>query len=595
MRAVHAILAILPGLAVGLTQAAIDPPDLHLERWPNASTSFSLPVAIRHAGDGSGRVFVIEKCSGIRVVKNGSVLPTPFLSLSPSCANEQGILGLAFDPDYANNGTFYITYSAPSGEPRLGSSQDQVLARYTVSSDPDVANPGGTVILRVPDIAGNHNGGDLHFDPQGYLNWSMGDGGVQGDPHGFAQCTGRKKADNNPATCYSTAGSGPNYYLMGKILRIDVHHSTPAPVPANFCGRPDGSAAPYAIPPENPFADVVQFPDDCAEVFNWGFRNPFRFSFDRATGDLLIGDVGQNRYEEIDFQPAGSVGQNFQWHDCEGFHTYPGGATPCAGPPDSVPPKIATSHSGPDYTCAIIGGFVYRGPIVPLRGQYLFGDNCSSDIYVVADPDPNLATWSREILNGAPSVSAYSFGEDEEGNLYVSEGDGKIYRFASAETTLDWIVTPLAGAGGALDPATPQTVPDGATTTFEVLADAGYVIDQVSGCGGSLSATTYTTGPITADCTVEASFSAISHVVTPSATGGGSITPDTPQTVADGATVSFALTPAPWHVLDAVGGDCGGGLLGLNFTTLPVYADCTVEAVFIVDPDLIFHDGFDAD
>lgn len=592
MKNLKAMLIGLAGLLAASAQAAINPSDLHLERWPDASTTFDKPIAVRHAGDGSGRVFVVEKCDAIRVVKNGVLLATPFLSLNPSCGNEQGILGLAFDPDYASNGTFYVVYSAPSGEPRLGAAADQVLARYTVSANPDVANPTGTVILRVPDIASNHNGGDIAFDAQGYLNWSMGDGGVQGDPNGFAQCNGRKKADSNPSTCHDVSGSGTKYYLLGKIIRIDVHDTTPAPVPANFCGKPASGAAPYAIPPGNPFADIGQFPDDCAEVFNWGFRNPFRFSFDRQTGDMTIGEVGQNRYEEIDFQAAGSVGQNFQWNACEGLHTYPGNVAPCAGPAGSVPPRIETSHSSPDLTCAIIGGYVYRGPIIPLRGQYLFSDNCSAQVYVVADPDPSSPIWSREILGGVPSMSPYGFGEDEAGNLYLTDGGGKIYRFVSAQTGPSWTVTPNAGSGGALSPGTPQTVPDGNTIQFQVLADPGFSIDSVSGCGGSLVGTTYTTAPITADCTVTASFTAITHVVTPAAGPHGTMTPSTPQTVPEGSTVVFTLTPDANYGIDVVSG-CGGSMTApTQFETAPVTADCTVSASF-APTDVIFADGFD--
>jgi glucose/arabinose dehydrogenase len=426
-------LAVFAALVLGSTipaaRAAITPADLSLVRFPDASTTFSQPIAIRAPDDGSGRVFVVERCSGIRIVKNGALLPTPFVSIATSCSSEQGILGLAFDPDFASNGTFYVTYTAPSGDPRLGSSADQVLARYTVSPpDGDVADPQGTVILRVPDIADNHNGGDLHFDHDGYLNWSMGDGGVQGDPNGFAQCTGRKKADGDPGSCHSTSGSGPTYYLLGKIIRLDVHRTT-ASAPSNFCGATAGQPAPYAVPPGNPFADPAQHPDDCAEIFNWGFRNPFRFSIDRATGDMLIGDVGQNTYEEVDFQPAGSPGQNFQWNQCEGFHTYPGGAASCTGPAGSVPPRLEYAHLA--GRCAIIGGYRYRGPIAPLRGQYLFSDSCSGLIYVTADPQPSGAPWTWETLEGTPDMGTYGFGEDAEGNLYVADGGGKVYRFAS--------------------------------------------------------------------------------------------------------------------------------------------------------------------
>ncbi|HEY0231781.1 MAG TPA: PQQ-dependent sugar dehydrogenase [Dokdonella sp.] len=415
-------------LAAGTLPAlAVTPADLRLQRWPGTSTIFDQPIGIRSAGDGSGRVFVIERCSSIRIVENGVLLSTPFVSIAASCNGEQGILGLAFDPDFSSNGTFYVTYTAPAGQPQLGASNDQVLARYTVSGNPDVANPTGEEILRVPDIANNHNGGDLHFDHQGYLNWSMGDGGVQGDPNGFAQCTGRKKADNNAGSCHSTSGSGPTYYLLGKIIRLDVHHSTSSAA-ANFCGATAGQPAPYSIPAGNPFADVAAHPQECAEIFNWGFRNPYRFSIDRLTGDMLIGDVGQNTYEEIDFQPAGSAGQNFQWNQCEGLHTYPGGSSGCAGPAGSVPPKLDYSHS---VGCAVTGGYIYRGPIAPLRGQYVFSDNCSGSIYIVAGAGAGVPLWTYETLGGTPSLSTYAFGEDDEGNLYVADGGGKVYRFVS--------------------------------------------------------------------------------------------------------------------------------------------------------------------
>lgn len=428
-------LGLLLTGATAPSLAAITPADLELVRWPDASTSFDQPIAIRSARDGSGRVFVIERCNDIRIVKNGAVLSTPFLSIDASCDGEHGILGLAFDPGYASNGTFYVSYSAPASDPQLGSTPDHVLARYTVSAgNPDVANPTGEVILRVPDLASNHNGGDLHFDRDGNLNWTIGDGGVQGDPNGFAQCTGRKKADNNRNTCRQTSGSGPTYYLLGKIVRLDVHRTT-ASAPANFCGATQGQPAPYAIPPGNPFVDAAAHPQDCAEIFNWGFRNPFRFSIDRQTGDMLIGDVGQNTYEEVSFQAAGSVGKNFQWNVCEGLHTYPGGVLGCPGPAGSVPPKLDYSHQSTNG-CAVTGGYVYRGPIAPLRGQYIFGDYCSQDIYVVGNAGASVTPWTFEVLGGAPSIAAYSFGEDDDGNLYVANGNnGAIYRFHSASST----------------------------------------------------------------------------------------------------------------------------------------------------------------
>jgi glucose/arabinose dehydrogenase len=577
-------------LAVPISASAggIDPPDLHLVRWPSASTSFSQPIAIRNAGDGSDRVFVIERCSSIRVVKNGVLLPTPFVSISASCGSEQGILGLAFDPDYATNGTFYVSYSAPSSDPRLGSSADHVLARYTASPpSSDVANPTGTVILRTPDIAGNHNGGDLHFGQDGYLVWSIGDGGAQGDPNGFAQCTGRKKQDSNPSTCHDTSGSGPNYWLLGKIVRLDVHNTTASAT--NLCGVAAGQPAPYAIPPANPFFDAATHPDECAEIYNWGFRNPFRFSIDRKTGDMLIGDVGQNAWEEVSFQAAGSPGQNFQWKQCEGFHTYPGGVLGCTGPAGSIPPKLDYSHS---LGCAVTGGNIYRGPIVPLQGQYIFSDSCSGDIYVVGNAGAAVTPWTFETLAGTPSMSTYAFGEDEQGNLYVADGGGKIYRFESAATGLSWTVTPAAGVGGSLAPPTPQTVADGETIAFTVTAESGYEIGGVSGCGGNLAGNVYTTAAVTADCTVTATFvEAATFIVTPNAGTGGSLSPSTPQSVLEGDTIAFTVTPDAGYLVDSVSG-CGGNFVAGIYTTAPVSADCTVSATFVLD-DVIFADGFD--
>ncbi len=417
-------------LAAPLANAAIVPADLSLVQFPNAGTTFAQPIAIRAPNDGSGRVFVVERCGDIRIIKNGVLLMTPFVSIDVSCGGEQGILGLAFDPAFASNGAFYVTYTAPSSAPQLGASEDQVLARYTVApASADVANPTGSVVLRVPDIADNHNGGDLHFDKQGYLNWSMGDGGVQGDPNGFAQCTGRKK--ESPAACYDVGtGSGPVYYLLGKIIRLNVHATTAA-APANFCGVAAGQPAPYAIPPGNPFVDVAQHPQECAEIFNWGFRNPFRFSIDRQTGDMLIGDVGQNAYEEIDFQAGGSAGQNFQWNQCEGLHAYPAGGLGCTGPAGSIKPKLDYSHS---TGCAVTGGYVYRGPITPLRGQYIFSDACSGEIYVVANAGAGVSAWTYETLAGTPAMSTYGFGEDAQGNLYVADGNGPVYRFGSLDS-----------------------------------------------------------------------------------------------------------------------------------------------------------------
>ncbi|MDN5925302.1 MAG: PQQ-dependent sugar dehydrogenase, partial [Xanthomonadales bacterium] len=206
------IMTWFVGLVLFATQAMAQvPTDLMLvDAVPGHS--FNQPLALVSPPDGSGRLFVVEKCGTIQIVDNSAVLPTPFLSLDVACQSEQGLLGLAFDPDYASNGVFYITYTDPINA--IGASEDQVLARYTVSSNANVANPTGTVVMRLPDIAANHNAGDIHFGNDGYLYWSMGDGGVQPDPNGFALCQWKKFADSDPSSCGVTVGSGTLYYLL---------------------------------------------------------------------------------------------------------------------------------------------------------------------------------------------------------------------------------------------------------------------------------------------------------------------------------------------------------------------------------------------
>ncbi len=407
-----------------------------LVRFPDADTLFVQPIAVA-APANDGRVFVVERCGPIRVVQNGQLLAQPFLTVPTFCTDEYGVLGLAFHPDFQENGIFYVAHSAAPGEPQLGGDVDQKITRYTVSPPTaNVASPDGSVVLRLPNYRRNHVAGDLHFGPDGYLYWSMGDGGNEDtNTEGLAQCTKRKLADNNPASCgvIPPGNTEPVYYLRGKIIRIDVDHTT-ASAPSNMCGVPTGQPAPYALPPGNPFANTAQYPDDCGEILHWGLRNPYRFSFDRLTGHLFIGDVGAGAYEEINFAAAGSGGKNFQWPICEGYISHPGNA-PCNGPSGSVPPRLVYNHV---VGCAVVGGYVYRGADSALRGSYLFSDFCSGDIYRVANPDPALAEWSHTVMPGTPAMNSYSFGEDAAGNLYITSGNesntpSPVYRFP-AET-----------------------------------------------------------------------------------------------------------------------------------------------------------------
>jgi glucose/arabinose dehydrogenase len=251
--------------------------------WPAIALSrktvgLDRPTSITHAGDGSNRLFVTEQKGRIIVIKNFVPLKTPFLDITRrvSCCGERGLLSVAFPRNYRDKGYFYINYTDRSG--------DTVVARYRVTTDPDIADPKSEeIILSVKQPYSNHNGGQLAFGPDGFLYIGMGDGGSGGDPHGHGQ---------NPAS------------LLGKMLRIDV----------------EPGAKPYRVPPANPFINKKGY---SPEIWALGMRNPWRFSFDRKTGDLYIADVGQNEYEEVDFQPAASMGgENYGWNIMEGMHCY---------------------------------------------------------------------------------------------------------------------------------------------------------------------------------------------------------------------------------------------------------------------------------
>jgi glucose/arabinose dehydrogenase len=339
--------------------------------------SLDSPVFLTHAGNASDRMFVVEKKGQIVILRDGTPVEQPFLDISDlitAGGSEQGLLGLAFHPDYASNGRFFVYYTAKNG--------DDTLARYQVSADPNVADPASaTVLFAQPDFAANHNGGMLAFGPDGYLYMGIGDGGGGGDP----QENGQKRST-----------------LLGKLLRLDV-----------------SGDAPYTIPPDNPWPESGT--DARPEIWAYGLRNPWRFSFDRATGDLYIGDVGQNTYEEIDFQAAGSDGgQNYGWNTREGLHCFQGDSCDSSGMTD---PIAEYSH---DQGCSVTGGYVYRGAAFPsLQGLYIFGDYCSGIIWSL-QRDAAGAWQQHKLLDSQLSIS--SFGEDAAGELYVLDLGGTIYR-----------------------------------------------------------------------------------------------------------------------------------------------------------------------
>ena len=359
-------------------------------------TGFDNPVHITHAGDGSQRLFVVEQEGRIRIVKSQTLLSTPFLDISArvSCCGERGLLSVAFPPNYANKGHFYVNYTNNDG--------NTVIARYRATSDPDVANLNSEeILLTIEQPFPNHNGGQIAFGPDGYLYIGMGDGGSNGDPQGNGQ---------RPET------------LLGKLLRIDV----------------ESGVTPYAVPANNPF---VQSRFYRGEIWALGLRNPWRFSFDRQTGDLYVGDVGQGNYEEINFQSRTSFGgENYGWNTMEGKHCFNSNSCNQTG---LVLPIVEYSHS---EGCSVTGGVVYRGQQYPrLQGLYFYGDYCSGTIW-------GLKVTSTAVQPGLLLDSEYSistFGEDEAGETYVADhGGGTIYRItdpnapSGADLTLSVIDAP---------------------------------------------------------------------------------------------------------------------------------------------------------
>ena len=340
------------------------------------------PVDVTDSGDGSGRLFVVEQAGRIRIVKDGKLVDRPFLDISDriSSGGERGLLGLAFHAGYPGDPRFFVDYTDRDG--------NTVVASYRVStSDPDVADPGSEVaILHVPQPYPNHNGGGTVFGPDGKLYIALGDGGSEGDPQGNGQ-----RLDT----------------LLAKILRIDVD-------------KPDPGKA-YGVPPDNPFVGV-----DGAKPEIWltGLRNPWRFRFDPATGDMWIGDVGQDLYEEIDYAPADQKGINFGWSVREGLHPYNSGSAPGARDP-----LFELPHH-PDGYCAVVGGYVYRGRAIPaLDGVYVYGDDCNTQIGAAVQS--NGALVARQNL-GVTVDQTTTFGEDSSGELYVASRNGTVYEFTAA-------------------------------------------------------------------------------------------------------------------------------------------------------------------
>ena len=338
---------------------------------------FSSPVYVTAPLGDTTRAFVVERGGAIKLVKDGATSTFADLTDRVLAGDERGLLSMAFSPDYLTNGLFYVYYTA-----RSPTGQITIEEHRADPADPDRADPGyARVLLTIPhDQQANHNGGQLQFGPDGALYAGTGDGGSGGDPSGNAQTT-------TPAS--PSVVNGVNHdYRLGKLLRLD---------PAS----------------------------GAMSIFAYGLRNPWRFSFDRNTGDLIIGDVGQGAYEEVDFAaaPGDGAGANYGWNTYEGAHTYPGG-TPVSSAPGTVLPVIEYPHNP---ACSITGGYVVRDPALPeLAGTYLYGDYCTGDISGAALPSGS----PRGLGFNVPSLSG--FGEDGCARVYATSLNGPVYRFASS-------------------------------------------------------------------------------------------------------------------------------------------------------------------
>ena len=346
------------------------------------TSALSSPVFVTSPPGDTLRLFVVQQGGVVRVIRRDTLLATPFLDLTGKITSggERGLLSIAFHPQYAANGRFYVYFTATNGDIRI--------VRYLVSADSNVADSlsGDTVLAVVHQPNTNHNGGQLQFGPDGKLYAGLGDGGGGGDP----------------------AGNGQNKHaLLGKLLRLDV----------------DGASG-YAIPSDNPFkTDTSARP----EIWAYGLRNPWRFSFDRQSGDLYIADVGQGAWEEVDAAaaPGRGAGANYGWNVMEGLHCYASSSCNQAG---LVLPVVEYGHTA--GACSITGGYVYRGTRVPaLSGQYLYSDYCSHFVRSYTRSNGQGRDWTAQL---DPGASVSSFGQDARGELYIVTLGGALFRIVTA-------------------------------------------------------------------------------------------------------------------------------------------------------------------
>jgi len=538
-------LALLIAVAAAVWPGGRAEAQLTLGFEPVASGLHS-PDGVTHAGDGSGRLFILEQTGRILIHDGSRVLPSPFLDVSAlvSCCGERGLLGLAFHPDYVTNGLFYVDYTNTAG--------DTVIARYHVSADANVADPSSAqILLTIPQPFANHNGGQLAFGPDGFLYIGMGDGGSGGDPGNRAQNLGE---------------------LLGKILRIDVN-----------------GAVPYAIPATNPFRST---PGARPEIWAYGLRNPWRFSFDRQKGDLFIADVGQDKWEEVDFQPATSAGgENYGWRLMEGTHCY----NPSSGCNDGTLTLPILEYGHLPDNCSITGGYRYRGGRFPqLFGRYFYGDYCSGRIW---NGIQGGQTWSStQLIDTALRIT--SFGEDEGGELYVVHygfgSDGTLQRIVETSQSFPLTVARTGAGAGTVASAPagidcgsvcPRIFGAGAVVTLSATPAAGSVF---TGWSGGCSGTAPCTVTVTGATSVSAAFGVATVTLTVARTGSGSGVLRS-EDGGIGCPVTCAATYAPGTTVtltaqadlgSSFGGWGGGGCSGAGTCAVTLGGDTTVTAAF---------------
>ncbi len=391
IKATRLTLRLLGVLALGFSLAL--PAQSQTLKGVRLTAGLSAPLYACAAPGDTSRIFIVQQGGLIRILKNGSLLATPFMNLSTKIliGSEQGLLGMAFHPNYASNGFFFVSYT------RAGDGAS-IVERYTVSGNPDVGNP-ATFVPIVGPVAqpeSNHNGGGIQFGADGMLYFGLGDGGGGNDQHG-------------------AIGNGQlGTTLLGKMLRYDVN------------------IAPPYIPANNPF---VNDPNVRDEIWDLGMRNPWRWSFDRVTGAMFIGDVGQGAVEEIDIEPAGAGGRNYGWRCMEGLNCTGLSGCTCNAPALTLPVDTY-SHS---FGCSVTGGYMYRGCAMPaLQGTYFYADYCSARIWsftydiVTGAKGPTIERTSQLAPGGGMAINSItSFGEDGYGEILIVDGGGELYKITS--------------------------------------------------------------------------------------------------------------------------------------------------------------------